>query len=151
MRSRAGVRWRWRSARRGDQVGPDHSARPPADPVRPRRAGAQPGRRDPLRRQVQPPRRARHHRGRRQGHHVEDGPFADQGQDARDRRAAGRRDERPHLLQGASVWLRRRHLRRRPAAGDPVRRAQSVGAAGEPAAVSRHSRNQAGNHPGRAV
>ena len=48
------------------------------------------------------------------------GPFADQGEDARDRRRAGRRDERPLLLQGALVRLRRRHLRRRAPAGDPV-------------------------------
>ena len=36
---------------------------------------------------------------RRQAADVEDRPFADQGQDGRDRRAARRRDERPHLLR----------------------------------------------------
>jgi phosphomannomutase len=34
---------------------------------------------------------------------VQDRPLADQGQDARDRLAAGRRNEWPHLLQGALV------------------------------------------------
>ena len=38
----------------------------------------------------------------------------------RDRRAARRRDERPHLLRRALVRLRRRHLHRGAAARDPV-------------------------------
>jgi phosphomannomutase len=47
---------------------------------------------------------------------VEDRAFAHQVEAARDRRAARRRDERPHLLQGPLVRLRRRALRRRAAA-----------------------------------
>ena len=99
LRDRPGLRWRWRPPGRGQQIRPDHLAGPAAHPVRARCAVAQPGRRDHLRREVQPPCGPRHHRGRRQGHHVEDRPFADQGQDARDRRAAGRRDERASVLQ----------------------------------------------------
>jgi hypothetical protein len=49
---------------------------------------------------------------------VEDRPRPHQGQAEGDRRPARRRDERPHLLQGALVRLRRRPLRRRPPAGD---------------------------------
>ena len=41
-------------------------------------------------------------------HHVEGRALAAQGEDARDRRAPRRRDERPHLLQGALLRLRRR-------------------------------------------
>ncbi len=37
---------------------------------------------------------------------VEDRPLADQGQDEGNRRAAGRRDERAYVLQGALVRLR---------------------------------------------
>ena len=48
------------------------------------------------------------------------GPFADQGEDEGSRFAAGRRDERPHLFQGALVRLRRRHVCRRAPAGNPV-------------------------------
>jgi phosphomannomutase/phosphoglucomutase len=47
------------------------------------------------------------------------------GQDARDRRRARGRNERPLLLQGALVRLRRRHLRRRAPARNPRRRSQS--------------------------
>ena len=84
--------------------------RPPADAVRQRRARAQPGRDDHLRRQVHRPPAGPHPAPRRQPADVEDRPFADQGQDARDRRRAGRRDERPLLLRRALVRLRRRHL-----------------------------------------
>ena len=45
---------------------------------------------------------------RRQPHHVEDGPLADQGQDEGDARRAGRRDERPHVLRRPLLRLRRR-------------------------------------------
>ena len=55
---------------------------------------------------------------RRQTDAVEDRPFAGQGQDEGNRRAAGRRDERPHVLQGTLVRLRRRPVRRRAPAGD---------------------------------
>jgi hypothetical protein len=48
------------------------------------------------------------------------GYVAAEGQDAGAGCAAGRRDERPHLLQRALVRLRRRHLRRLPPAGDPL-------------------------------
>ena len=48
------------------------------------------------------------------------GHSLDQGQAQGNRRAAGRRDERPHLLQGALVRLRRRALRRRAPAGNRV-------------------------------
>ena len=44
---------------------------------------------------------------------VEHRPRPDQGQAQGNRRAAGRRDERPHVLQGALVRLRRRPLCRR--------------------------------------
>ena len=50
---------------------------------------------------------------------VEDRAFADEGEDARDRRRTGRRDERPLLLQGALVRFRRRPVRRCAPAGDP--------------------------------
>ena len=79
-----------------------------------------PGAHDHLRREVHRPPAGPHPAPRRQPADVEDRPFADQGEDARNRRRAGRRDERPLLLQGALVRLRRRHLRRRAPAGDPV-------------------------------
>ena len=60
-----------------------------------------------------------HRGGRRQAADLQDRPLADQGEDEGDRFAAGRRDERPHLLQGALVRLRRRHLCRLPPARDP--------------------------------
>ncbi len=41
------------------------------------------------------------------------------------RRAAGRRDERPHLLRRTLVRLRRRHLHGRAPAGDPVAQRRS--------------------------
>ena len=56
-----------------------------------------------------------------QRHHVEDRPLAHQGEDEGDGRAARRRDERPHLLHGSLLRLRRRDLRRRPPARDPRR------------------------------
>ena len=61
-------------------------------------------------------------RARRRAAALEDGALADQGQDEGSRRRARRRDERPHVLQGALVRLRRRALRRRAAARDPVAR-----------------------------
>ena len=60
------------------------------------------------------------HAPRRQAAAVEDRPFADQGQDEGNRRRARRRDERPHVLPRALVRFRRRPLRRRAAARDPV-------------------------------
>jgi phosphomannomutase/phosphoglucomutase len=57
---------------------------------------------------------------RRRAADVEHRPRAGQGQAQGDRRPARRRDERPHLLQGALVRLRRRPLRRRPPARDPL-------------------------------
>ena len=89
------------------------------------RARPQPGRADHLRREVHRAPAGPHPAPRRQPADVEDGPFADQGQDARNRRRAGRRDERPLLLQGALVRLRRRHLRRRAPARDPRQRSRS--------------------------
>ena len=56
---------------------------------------------------VRPDRRARRHAA-----DVEDRPQPDQVEDEGDRRAARRRDERPHLLQAPLVRLRRRALRR---------------------------------------
>ena len=59
--------------------------------------------------------------GRRQSADVEDRAFADQGQDARNRCRTGRRDERPLLLHGTLVRLRRWHLRRGAPAGNSRR------------------------------
>ena len=100
-----------------------HLSRPPADAVRARRA-ARASRARTIMFDVKCTQRLApgDPRGRRRAADVEDRPFAHQGQDEGNRRAAGRRDERPHLLQGALVRLRRRHLRRRAAAGDPVAR-----------------------------
>src|SRR3989454_270954 len=61
-----------------------------------------------------------------EAHHVEDRPLAHQGEDAGARRPARGRDERAHVLRGRLVRLRRRALRRGPAA--PLR-----GRAGRPA------------------
>ena len=61
--------------------------------------------------QVQPPAVRRHRRPWRRADHVPGRPLADQGAHARDRGAARRRDERPHLLCGPLLRLRRRHLR----------------------------------------
>jgi phosphomannomutase/phosphoglucomutase len=87
----------------------EHLPRPLADAVRRRRAGAQSGRDDHLRREVHRASAGPHPAPRRQSADVEDRAFADQGEDARDRCRTGRRDERPLLLQGALVRLRRRH------------------------------------------
>ena len=62
---------------------------------------------------------------RRQAAAVEDRALAHQGEAEGDRRAARRRDERPHLLQGPLVRVRRRALRGRAAAGDRLARARS--------------------------
>ena len=64
-------------------------------------------------------------RRRRQAADVEDRALADQGEDEGARRAARRRDERPHLLRRALVRLRRRHLHRGAAARDPEPGARS--------------------------
>src|SRR6266571_2578257 len=61
-----------------------------------------------------------------EAHDVEDRPLAHQGEDAGARRPARGRDERAHVLRGRLVRLRRRALRRGPAA--PLR-----GRAGRPA------------------
>ena len=53
---------------------------------------------------------------------VEGRPLADQGAHEGDRRAARRRDERPHLLRAPLARLRRRHLRRRAPARAAVAR-----------------------------
>jgi len=89
----------------GDRLGVVHRPagrsrvrRPADDPVRARRALACAGRDHPVRRQVHAPPAARHHRRRRPAADVEDRPLADQGQDGRNRRRPGRRDERAHLL-----------------------------------------------------
>ena len=124
-RAGPGLRRRRRPARRGHARRPDHLPRPPADAVRARRARAQSGRDDHLRRQVLAAPGADDPRGRRRAADVEDRPLADQGQAEGDRRAAGRRDERPHLLQRALVRLRRRHLHRGAPARDPVAQRRS--------------------------
>ena len=56
---------------------------------------------------------------RRSSANVEDRSLVDQKENETNRRPAGRRNERAHLLQGALVRFRRRHLQRRAAAGDP--------------------------------
>ena len=116
-----GLRRRRRPPGRGHQGGQDHLSRPPADAVRRRRAVAQPGRADHLRREVHAQPVPLDPRARRRAGAVEDRPLADQGEDEGDRRAAGRRDERPHVLQGALVRLRRRAVRRRAPAREPER------------------------------
>ena len=98
---------------RGHQSRQDHLSGPPAHAVRRRCADAQPGRGSHLRREVARATCSPGSQPRRRAAAVEDRAFADQGQDEGDRRAAGRRNERPHLLQGALVRLRRRHVRRR--------------------------------------
>ena len=55
-------------------------------------------RHDHRRRQGEPGPVRRDRAARRQAADVENRPFADQGQDGRDRRATGRRDERPYFL-----------------------------------------------------
>ena len=109
-RARPRVRRRRRPPRRRHQERQHRLSRPPADAVRTRRAPAPARRDDPLRRQVLAADRAPDPRCRRRADDVEDGPLAHQGQDARGRRAARRRDERPHLLRRALVRFRRRHL-----------------------------------------
>ena len=64
------------------------------------------------RRQGQPDPVRPHRRAGRQAADVEDRPQPDQVEDEGNRRAARRRDERPHLLQAPLVRLRRRALRR---------------------------------------
>ena len=120
-RARPRLRRRRRPPRRGDQGRQDHLPRPPAHAVRRRRAVAQPGRAGDLRRQVHPQPVRLDPQPRRQAGAVEDRALAHQGEDEGDRRAARRRDERAHLLQGALVRLRRRPVRRRAAARDPER------------------------------
>ena len=58
-----------------------------------------PGADDHRRREGEPDAVRRDRASRRQAVDVEDRPLADQDQDDGDRRAAGRRDERPHLLR----------------------------------------------------
>ena len=82
-----------------------------------RRAVAQSRRGNHLRRQIHPQPVRLDPRARRQAAAVENRPLLHQGQDEGNRRPAGRRDERPHLLQGTLVRLRRRPLRRRAHAG----------------------------------
>ena len=122
-RARPRLRRRRRPARRRHQGRQDHLSRPPADAVRARRAAAQPGRADPVRRQVLAAPGAADPRRRRRAGDVEDRALAGQGEDEGARRAARRRDERPRLLRRALVRLRRRHLHRGAAARDPEPRA----------------------------
>ena len=71
---------------------------------------SQAGRHHHRRREGEPGAVRRDRQGRRQAADVEDRPFADQGQDGRDRLAARRRDVGPHLLRRQLVRLRRRAL-----------------------------------------
>jgi phosphomannomutase len=64
-----------------------------------------PGAHDLVRREMLAAPGARDRGRRRRAHDVQDRPFADQGEDEGGRFAAGRRDERPYLLQGALVRL----------------------------------------------
>ncbi len=113
-RLRHRLRRRRRPHRRGRRRGPRDLGRPVADhPRRPRPQG--PSRRDDHRRRQGQPDPVRPHR--RNGRHaadVEDRAQPDQVEDEGNRRAAGGRDERPHLLQAPMVRLRRRALRRGP-------------------------------------
>jgi hypothetical protein len=69
-------------------------------------------------------------------------PCPHQGQAEGDRRPARRRDERPHLLQGALVRLRRRPLRRRPPAGNRLALEGRQLAAEAPARCALHAGTQ---------
>ena len=101
-RLRHRLRRRRRPHRRGRWPGPRDLGRPAAD--HPRRPGAQgPARRDDHRRRQGQPDPVRPHR--RNGRHaadVEHRPQPDQVEDEGNRRAAGGRDERPHLLQASN-------------------------------------------------
>ena len=105
QRTGTGVRRRWRPLGRGHQGRQDHLPRPPVDAVRRRCVEPQCGRGDHLRREVHAQSVRLDTRTRRQAHAVEDRPLAGESQDARDRRLAGRRDERPCVLQGTLVRL----------------------------------------------
>ena len=85
-----------------------------------------PGRRDHFRREIDAQPLLVDTRARRQADDVEDGPLVHQEEAEGDRRAARGRDERPHLLQGALVRLRRRDVRGRAAARDPLARSADV-------------------------
>ena len=119
-RARPRLRRRRRPARRRHQGRQHHLPRPAADAVR--RAtccSREPG--APILFDVKCSQRLAPliRERRRRAADVEDRPLADQGEDEGDRRAARRRDERPHLLRRALVRLRRRHLHRGAAARDP--------------------------------
>ena len=120
-RCRPGHRVRRRRGpdRRGGRHRRHHPGRRPPPPLRPRPPEApRPGRNARLRREVLPgPARGVRAR-RRPPRHVEDRPFAHQGEDARDRGAHRRRALRPHLLRRRVPRLRRRALRCLPPAGD---------------------------------
>ena len=76
---------------------------------------------------------------RRQAAAVEDRAFADQGQDEGNRRGAGRRNERPYVLQGTLVRLRRRHVRRRAPARNSLARCRRLGRAARDARQPQHA------------
>ena len=76
---------------------------------------------------------------RRQAADVENRAFVHQAEAAGNRRAARGRDERARLLQGTLVRLRRRALRRRAPAGDPVARARPGRRAGSAARRGQHA------------
>ena len=116
-----------------------------------RRAHPRARRHHPVRRQVHAAPGARHPRGRRRAADVQDGAFADQGEDEGSGVAAGRRDERPHLFQGALVRVRRRHLRRRAPAGNPVAPRRSQRRARRIADQLLHARTQREVRRGRAA
>ena len=82
---------------------------------------------------------------------VEHRPRADQGQAQGNRRAAGRRDERPHVLQGALVRLRRRPLCRRAPAGNPLALARWQRGAQGAARFGQHAGTQPRDGRGRAL
>src|SRR6267154_492267 len=96
-----------------------HFSGPAADVVREGRAFAPAGRRDHLRRQKHTQPRALDPRAWRCAEPVEDRSLAHQGADARARRGARGRDERPHFLRRTLVRVRRRAVRRGAPAGDP--------------------------------
>ena len=118
----------------GDRLGvvtrrrPRDLPRPAADAVRRRRARARAGRDGHLRRQVDAQSQAVDPRHGGVPLLWKTGHSLIKAQDEGGRRGACRRDERPHVLQGALVRLRRRALRRRAAARDPVAACRPVGA-----------------------
>ena len=149
-RTRPGLRWRRRPPGRTDPGWARDLAGPADHALRTRHPHAPPRGDDHLRRQVQPAPAGGDPRGRRRAADVEDRALAREGQAARDRCAAGRRDERASLLRRALVRLRRRDLHRSAAARDPLARDRPERGARRAADELQHARAERGLCRGRA-